>query len=212
MTMNNFSLKIMAIVFMLIDHIGVILIDPSLDEYLYFRLIGRLAFPIFAFLTSKSVIKTSNIKKYFIRLIIFAFLSQIVYYYIISKEQLNIFFTLIFGGLAIYLYKDNKKIATLFLITSSFFLPIDYGGFGVSLIFLFSFFDKKKVFWIFSILVTILVYYKNGLFLFYGFWIFSTLLIDKYYEKRSKYQMKYFFYWFYSGHLIILQLIKRGLN
>lgn len=65
--LNNFYLKIIAIILMLIDHIGMILYDK--EEFLYLRIIGRASFPIFAFLVSEGYKYTTNINKYFVRLI-----------------------------------------------------------------------------------------------------------------------------------------------
>lgn len=77
--MSTFALKIIAIVTMLIDHIGATLISPSLhpQAYLICRSIGRLAFPIFVFLIVEGFHHTHDIKKYLKRLGIFALISEI---------------------------------------------------------------------------------------------------------------------------------------
>ena len=56
---NTFVLKLIAIISMLIDHIGAILFPSS--EVL--RIIGRLAFPIFAFIIVEGYFHTKNLKK-----------------------------------------------------------------------------------------------------------------------------------------------------
>ncbi len=77
--MSSYYLKIIAIITMLIDHIGAIYISPRLhpQAYLLFRGIGRLAFPIFVFLIVEGFHHTRNVKKYLIRLGVFALLSEI---------------------------------------------------------------------------------------------------------------------------------------
>ena len=71
--MTSFVLKIIAIAAMLIDHIGSAIDNNTM------RIIGRLAFPIFAFQLAVGYSKTKNIKKYLIRLFIFAIISFVPY-------------------------------------------------------------------------------------------------------------------------------------
>lgn len=75
--MSSFSLKMIAIISMLIDHIGVVFIPYDSQLHIVFRSIGRLAFPIFVFLIVEGFHHTHNIKKYLMRLGIFAFISEI---------------------------------------------------------------------------------------------------------------------------------------
>ena len=70
--LSNFDLKILAIITMTIDHIGAIMY-PNID---IFRIIGRVSFPIFAFLLVEGFKHTSNKHKYYIRLNLFAINTQ----------------------------------------------------------------------------------------------------------------------------------------
>ena len=65
---NGFTLKWIAIVSMLIDHMGAILFP----QYIEMRIVGRLAFPIYCFLLAEGAVHTSNIRRYEIRLLAFA--------------------------------------------------------------------------------------------------------------------------------------------
>jgi hypothetical protein len=75
--MTTFTLKLIAIIAMLIDHIGAIFIPGNTVLYLIFRSIGRIAFPIFVFLIVEGFYHTSNIKRYLMRLGLFALISEI---------------------------------------------------------------------------------------------------------------------------------------
>ena len=92
--MSSFVLKIIAIITMFIDHLGYAIFG----KFSCFNYIGRLSFPIFAFQISEGYIHTKNLKKYFLRLFLFALVSQIpfmLFHSIISRDfSLNIFFTL----------------------------------------------------------------------------------------------------------------------
>ena len=77
--MSVFWMKLLAVVSMVIDHIGVFLFPRfvSHDVYLIFRSIGRFAFPVYCFLIVNGSQKTGDVKRYLTRLIAFAVISQI---------------------------------------------------------------------------------------------------------------------------------------
>jgi len=71
--MSSFVLKIIAIITMFIDHVGYAIFG----KFSFFNYIGRIAFPIFAFQISEGYSHTKDLKKYFLRLFIFAIISQV---------------------------------------------------------------------------------------------------------------------------------------
>ena len=101
--LSGFALKIIAILTMLTDHIGAGLFPSQI----WLRMVGRLAFPIFAFLICEGFYHTRDIKRYAVRLGIFAIISEIPFnllhsYYLFDPGAQNIFFTLLIGLSTIY--------------------------------------------------------------------------------------------------------------
>ena len=110
--MTGFTLKIIALISMFCDHFG----DAFIKHFTFLNLIGRIAFPIFAFQISEGFIHTKNIKKYFFRMGIFALISQIPFSLFSTKFlnaspfSLNVFFTLSIGLLGICLFDYITKM------------------------------------------------------------------------------------------------------
>ena len=100
-----------AMLSMLADHIGAVLFP----EQILFRVIGRLAFPIFAYTLVEGFFYTHDIKKYMCRIGILALLSEIPFDLTVSGKILefghqNIFFTLFIGLVMMYfLMKSSGK-------------------------------------------------------------------------------------------------------
>ena len=167
MQINSFQLKILACASMLVDHIGLIFFP----QIIIFRIIGRLSFPIFAFLISEGYIRTKNVKKYMWRIFIFFIISEPIYLFAFRPymfENLNIFATLFLGLIAIYFYDriENKSHALTAVILISILASIfgaDYGFFGVLLIFSFYLYNVKtnfnKLFFAQFLLVIIYLFY-----------------------------------------------------
>jgi hypothetical protein len=158
-------LKIIAILLMLIDHLGASLFP----KVTILRLVGRLSFPIFAYLIAIGYSKTKSFSKYLKRLLIFAMISQIPFSLAFSKginiknlsdflgflvggtnPHLNIFFTLALGLLAIRVYdKEKFELARIIDImclgiTAQVF-HTDYSIYGVAMILAFYVFRDNKI-------------------------------------------------------------------
>lgn len=114
------TLKWIAIITMLIDHIGATLVWGIVSgcetgseayqrwhiTYVVMRVIGRLAFPIFCYLLVEGIRHTSNTFRYGFRLLLFAFLSELPFDYAFNggwfmQNSQNVFFTLFFGFAAV---------------------------------------------------------------------------------------------------------------
>lgn len=77
--MSTFSLKLFAVLAMLLDSIASIILYNTnyTGLYILFKSIGSLSFPIFAFLIVEGLYRTKDVKKYLKRLGIFALISEI---------------------------------------------------------------------------------------------------------------------------------------
>ena len=110
-------LKIIAIVTMVADHVGKVLY-PGL---LYLQIIGRLAFPLFAYLVVLGVESTKKPLKYMSTLLVFAMISQVPYYLafgIAPFDRLNILFSLLLCAVTIYYYNKRSTLAFIPLLLS----------------------------------------------------------------------------------------------
>lgn len=216
--MTSFALKLLACISMFVDHMAHILPDNSFSFYL--NLFGRLAFPIFAFQLTVGYIHTKNLKKYFIRLFILALISQIPFnLYFDNFPELNIFFTLFLGLIAIHIYSTlkTKSLSILLVCIIAYIaelLDTDYGWFGVLLIFSFYVFKDYK--FILASIFTLLTF---------AFYIIRSNIINErlmvicictiaalvpifLYNKKQGKKFKYLFYAFYPAHLFVLYFIK----
>ncbi len=216
--MTIFIIKIIACITMVLDHIKYVY-EPSVNFVTLY--LGRISFPLFAFLVTEGYFHTSNIKKYFQRLITFGIISQIPFMifrmYVGNWMMLNIMFTLILGLMAILIFDkiENKFISiplVVFIILCGDFFHVDYGSYGVLLIFILYLFKNRKVLLTISYIGVIVLHYylmgclnMNNIFNIV-FTIFPITIILLYNGKQGK-KLKYFYYWFYPVHMIIFDII-----
>lgn len=207
--MSYSGLKLIALLTMLTDHIGI-----TYDLEL-FRMIGRLSFPIYAFLIVNGFNYSKNIKRYLSRLLLFAVISEIPFqlfkYNHINLSAGNVFFTLSLGLIAInWLNRCKNKIlkfSGVFLICiCSELLCSDYGFRGILLVVIFYLFRNRRLMqFIFMSLLWIGSYRLNGI-----FGLISLVFIWIYNPRKhiKRKISKYFFYWFYPVHLLVLYLFS----
>lgn len=162
------ALKLFAMAVMVIDHAAVAFYPALLSKGVYslMRLVARPAFPIFAFMIAVGARKTSDIKKYLLRLFAYALLSEVPFdhaFGFASPNQLfeiryqNVFFTLFLGLLAIIclrFFKSKTKlwplpaaVALLACMAAAYVIRCDYGEAGVLCIFLFYIAGELPVTW-----------------------------------------------------------------
>lgn len=107
---TSYQLKWIAIVTMVIDHMGAILYPTEM----VFRYIGRISFPIFCFLLVEGFCHTHDIFGYMARLGAFALMSEIPYDLAFNGEVLefthqNVFFTLLLGVILMYVLEKGGE-------------------------------------------------------------------------------------------------------
>lgn len=214
--MTSFALKVIGIITMFIDHLGFMFFPSQIS----FRLIGRLAFPIFAFQLSEGYFHSKNKEKHIFRMIIFSILSQIPFSLFLllgtntQNNTLNIGFTLTLGLLCMYAFDKIKnpflKISTILLILFlTNFISVDYGVFGVLLCFLFYVFRKNKYFKIVapSTLVICKMFIESSLFKLPMLYALIPICLYNGQKGLDIKFTKYLFYVFYPTHLFIFSII-----
>lgn len=202
---------------MLVDHIGLLFFpeDPL------FRIIGRIAFPIFAFLIAEGYGKTSNLREYVFRLLGFAVISQLAYVPFTyasgnNLADLNIFFTLSAGLIAIILWNRFSlplSLPALVLICAlAEVASFDYGAYGVVTVFASRMVLTSRAFGIAVLLLLpeaiTLLRLAWGILSLQFFAVVSVPFVALYNGKRGFSLPRALLYWFYPVHLLILSLIK----
>lgn len=194
---------------MIMDHTGMALFP----QYMWLRIVGRLAFPIYCFLLVEGAVHTSNKKRYLGRLFLFALISEIPFDLVrtgrlISGDAQNVFFTLLIGLLAVFLLQSqiNKAysaILTAALIFLAYGLNTDYSAYGVFVILLFYVFRQQLLAKAAAFCGATVALY-GGL---QNYAMLSLIPILCYNGKRGP-GMKYFFYVFYPAHLLVLYWLR----
>ena len=209
-------LKWIAIITMTIDHIGAVLY-PQIQ---ILRIIGRISFPLFAYLLVLGMESTRNIRNYFIRLFVFALISQLPFSLAVGFDplSLNIFFTLSFGLLFVYFFKKNSWIAFIPLFIS-FVLPFDYSIYGIAIIGCMYILNKNIKFGsgLLILLNAIFLLPWNSQFLsllalpFIILYNYNSSISMEYADTTFKMPIwrKYFFYIYYPLHLSVLYIISQ---
>lgn len=224
--LNGFTLKLIACITMAIDHFAVLFLNPQSMEYLVARILGRVAFPIFAFLLVEGFFHSSNLKKYILRLTVLAVLSEPLFDYFIIRTEIpefytwwytqNVVFTLLIGLITIWAYDTvirrfrsqpilSNTYCVLILLSGamlSFGLRTDYPAYGVMIIFIMYLFHKNRV-WMSIATAAAIILFGGTLQLFQMAGIFLIWLYNG--EEGKKVQPV--FYLFYPLHILLLGVL-----
>lgn len=221
---DTFKLKVLAAISMFTDHTGAVL----LPDCIWMRIIGRLAFPIYCFLLVQGFRNTSNVNRYIRRLALFAVISEIPFNLafhrtVIAGESRNIFFTLLLGLLLMKLItllrifcKTISPVmngalegtAVLSIALAAEVLRSDYGFYGILLIYCFFLLEHN---FFMNLLSQVLINIRM-IGSIQGYAVAAMLPVYLYNGNMGCKKFKYFFYWYYPVHLLLLWFIADSLN
>ena len=148
-------LKLVAIVLMVVDHVGAHLMGNDV----VMRTIGRLAFPIFAWCVVVGSEYTHDMKAYMKRMAMFYFVTQPCYVLSFGRawSQHNIYLTLLLGLIAIWAIKDREYWALPIVLLAAYYIKPNYGMDGVYVIILLYLVRRSKL--LAALLVTAFCFY-----------------------------------------------------
>ncbi len=216
--LSSAILQIIAIVAMTIDHIGLYFVP----DFAPLRIIGRLAFPLFALLLLEGFRHTHSRPRYFARLLIFGLLAQLPTFALAAltggSYSHNVLFTLDFALLALMCAERGGfymiGIPLLGLAASA--LNCDYGVFGVFLIVGFYYadllFSDKKVLRaaaqllvLFAMMQSLAIYHNWNI----QYWAIAAIVpIALYSGKKGRRLPRLLPYFYFPAHLFAIYLIK----
>lgn len=241
------TLKMIAIITMFIDHVGAIIVERMLmrgmsevptggvdfmNEYgslytldMVLRLIGRLGFPIFCFLLIEGFQHTRNVKKYAVRLLLFAFVSEVPFDLgfcgnVWNWQYQNVFFTLFIGLLVIIGFRlteqktEGKQIVrfVLYIVIAAIgmvvaeLLKTDYSAIGVLTITVMYLFRYRRM------LETGLGCAVLTVFSPIEITSFAMMIPVRLYNGTRGWNIKWLFYVFYPAHILLLYLIAYAMG
>ena len=230
--LNSNTLRLVAVLLMVSDHIWA----TAMSFGNWMTYIGRMAFPIFAFQIAEGFVHTKNFKKYALRLLAFAVISEIPFNLFYSSRWFNpyhqnVMFTLLLGLLAIKVIDNLKKdispknigksLLWLALIALGGTLGfVDYGFLGVLTVVMFYLCRGYRFTPILQLIGTILiniVFFEGQVVIFdvfgktveipsQGFAVFSLIPIWLYNGKKGK-SSKVLQYGFYAFYPVHMLIL-----
>lgn len=217
---------------MIVDHVTSVFFSADAISYILIKLVGRVAAPAMCFALAQGFIHTSDRKKYLLRLIVFAFISQIPYSYYMSGSIWfptgNMLFTLACSFLLLEVVKHYKNLGILSIPIAICILYIatftDWFVFGP--LFTLSFYLNKgnkdlqalchACISFLSLGYSAYVCIQHGLPWYSQVWQIGAILIipiiylyNGQLGRKTSFN-KWFFYLFYPLHLLMIRMIYWG--
>lgn len=229
-SLNGNALKLIAIFAMTLDHLAWVFVPTASLAGQLLHVIGRLTAPIMCYFIAVGFTKTRDVRRYLLRLFIFALISHIPYVWLATgKIQLlhetSMIFSLFVSLLALVIYESKRLpswlkallIAVCFAIT----LFSDWKILAVAWTLCFYIFrdDKKSMATWFIVIsavgamfMAVTIYIGSGLW-WRGAFQFGTLLalplILLYNGERGKLKLRWLFYVYYPLHILIIVLLRQ---
>lgn len=237
MQLTGNQLKVIALVSMTLDHIGVIFFPGAV----VLRILGRLAFPIFAYMIAEGCFYTHDRKRYLLGIVGLGLLCQVAYWIAAESLEQSILTSFALSIITIYaldaawkrrdLYGFAALIGALALdfvaclvlpvVLFSFYFSIDYGFFGVMIAPL-CYLPRLvcpegpvRYRWTLAAcalglaLTSVELTMGVGVGAIQWFSLATLALLAFYRGKRGTWHMKYLFYIYYPAHLAVLYLIAQ---
>lgn len=218
------ALKLIACIFMTVDHIGAYLFP----HMIWLRVAGRIAFPIFAYFIAEGCCYTRNKAKRLLLLLILGVLFEGVCLFVFKRHYGNIFLTFTLSVILIYalewlkrVYFEGERSKIVFAALVFFALlagvwaanrryHVDYGFYGVLVPVFAALFEGKnnrelRLFSFSAGLVLLAV--RLGLNHVQVWSLMSVPLLALYNGEAGAKKFKYGFYIFYPVHLIVIWLL-----
>lgn len=214
--LSRFSLKLIACISMLADHICLILFSGAAAAPVIRETIGRIAFPIFAYLIAEGMLHTRSRKRYLISVLILAVVSEPFFDMAMSGVWLefgsqNTVFTLLIGLVMIMIMdkSGSNYSVQIFIIaifgTAVWFLHVDYSFWGILTIGAYYLMRTMPAWLAAGVAVTPLTVGYNT------FGVYLAMIPLFFYDKSRGTMhpaLKYAFYVFYPAHLAALAAVK----
>lgn len=233
--LNGNEIKILACIFMFIDHLGMFFY-PNI---IALRIIGRLAMPLFAFFIAEGAHYTKNKTAYLSGILMLGLIIASTVYAFTKEINLNILISFSFSLILIYIFDKfrekiylHKKSAILLFILFIIYLTglliflryyyIEYQLFAILIPFGLSLTNSKFkkncdniikfivfiLFYTICMFISSFIYQINTPLHIQAYGYFASIFILLYNNKRGRLNLKYLFYIFYPLHIGIMYLIK----
>lgn len=216
------QLKILALIAMTCDHVG----KQLLPQYPLLQIIGRVAFPIFAYLIAEGCVYTRNRKRYLGSMLLLALGCQIVYFVAMGSLYQCVLVSFSMAIALIYLldWANRRKdvagwmVFGVGLAAAAFVcevLPglmprtdfaIDYGIWGL-LLPIGVYLGKNKI-WKLCLATAAIMLGCLAMGGIQWYALLAILLLALYNGTRGKWKLKYLFYIYYPAHLGVIYLIS----
>lgn len=220
--MSANMLKMIALITMTIDHVGLILFP----EYDWMRIVGRVAFPIFAFMIAESCRYTHSRLRYLLQIGILGIGMQLVLYLVTKSLYQSVFISFSLAIILIYVLdraKNGRRLADWLYVCLAV-LMITFLCFGLTDILQKTDYDIDYN--IVGILIPVVCYFAKGrkckilvfalgliaLSIYYGgiqwFCLLAVPLIGMYNYQKGSAKLKNFFYCYYPAHMGVIFAIE----
>lgn len=226
--MNRNVLKIIAFVSMIVDHIGAVFF-PNI---IWFRVVGRIAMPIFAFFVAEGYFYTRNKVRYVLTLLGFMLIAWLPFCFglglpLYKINILGVFLISLLGMFLVDKLKNETRSKVLYVSLLILYFVcvfaidilglIPEGVFGVPIPIVFYAFRDKKILkmvlaGVLLVVISLLVVLDNARVGLENYYQFASLLaiipICLYSGSKGKLRLKYLFYIGYPAHLGVLWILK----